>query len=74
MRELKPFMRDEVKAMDGRTLPRVRELKLSTIRPSTKTYRRTLPRVRELKPVYQYNGRSRRWCRTLPRVRELKPK
>ena len=38
------------------------------------TARRTLPRVRELKPVYQYNGRSRRWCRTLPRVRELKPK
>ena len=56
----------------GRTLPRVRELKLVSKEPKRVELSRTLPRVRELKPHQPRHHPLRGHRRTLPRVRELK--
>ncbi len=63
---------DELLDCDGRTLPRVRELKHTTCDKSKAELRRTLPRVRELKLVAIDLKCAYRDSRTLPRVRELK--
>ena len=57
---------------EGRTLPRVRELKLHLVDASDLYLRRTLPRVRELKQWREALVWAILKRRTLPRVRELK--
>ena len=57
---------------ERRTLPRVRELKLTWVASLVASLAcRTLPRVRELK-LNRLQREDGQFCRTLPRVRELK--